>query len=1075
MMARAALNNLANATAGRSAQIPHAARPSLGARCNRYRAALRLGWRDALRHKARTLLSLLLVMLPIAAMVASIGMTTTIPPTRSRALATIPADTQAVITATAVPHTGQPFRQSPESGGRWQDDPSQQPASAAELAKILPQQDRLLPYWQSPELIATTGTALQPGEQTKAGIDVKSGNDIDLNAASTATMTEASPEALQRMLPKLVKGSAPQNNTQIVISRTLADNLGASLGSTVTFVAPLFDGWMSQDGRIGEAVADTQRAWTVSGLTDESEAVAWGLEGWMSAILESDGVGVDGHYLVVGPEPVTWAHTRSMNLLQAIVISRHVLTDGYPPASQLYPIQIDAATMLNHMVTVVITMLVGMLLVLFLVTPAFTVSADQSRRVLGLAAASGAAPRDLSRIISSQGLIIGAIGGVLGSALGFALTLAAGPAIGALRGSTPLEILHGFSWGSLPMGIVTAIIIGFAATIAPARHVARMHPVDALKDCPTREEIGYGESANGVDTKLRRNPLRLLRVAVGPILVLAAIVCAALSLTLPLPTLADHNPGAVPAGTETHMALLVATILLAVIGLALSIRTFARWCGKAGSQLNIGARLALRDAAEHHRRFVPAACAVLITMCIASYTLVITGSMVADQRNSTMTMTYGPSGMAIGADVHVSNEFDRAVVSDAIRRLGKETPIRAHYPVYTEDVKRWSKLNDTTEVDSDKLNAEHGYMYAAALLPAGHTCDNPTIQEQPDTSTWVGQDAASALYPNVPIRCVPIDRSYQPTYSNILSRFSGVNLIMDGNAMRLSGFPNADEAAQVLDAGGVVVGDAGTIDAGGMVRVAISPNTAIVNESQATHIEKRKAIYVRGAFPLVMSPATAQALGIKRLRYLGEYLDFAGGNSPVTVKKASAYAIENLPLASTSTDGNRLPWGDNMALVPIGLLALLALMATLVSLLLARTQAQRDMATMVAVGRATPIPQTLRPDAGCGDSAGRRASGRGIRRGVGMAACGMEPQDRCGRSLAGNRADLGIAGGAGIRRSGNRTAGGVAGHKTTAQSHPSFPRLISDIRQPLPCHSGAIRQKVAHTLVWATLVAKAEV
>ena len=272
-------------------------------------------------------------------------------------------------------------------------------------------------------------------------------------------MTEASPEALQRMLPKLVKGSAPQNNTQIVISRTLADNLGASLGSTVTFVAPPFDGWMSLDGRIGEAVADTQRAWTVSGLTDESEAAAWGLEGWMSAILESDGVGVDGHYLVVGPEPVTWAHTRSMNLLQAIVISRHVLTDGYPPASQLYP---DADRCGYH------------------VEPhghrghhhaggyvAGTVSGHArvygvGRSVTscaGLAAASGAAPRDLSRIISSQGLVIGAIGGVLGSALGFALTLAAGPAIGALHGSTPLEILHGFSWSSLPMGIVTAIIM----------------------------------------------------------------------------------------------------------------------------------------------------------------------------------------------------------------------------------------------------------------------------------------------------------------------------------------------------------------------------------------------------------------------------------------------------------------------------------------------------------------------------------------------------------------------------------------------------------------------------------------
>ena len=169
MMARAALNNLANATVGRSAQIPHAARPSLGARCNRYRAALRLGWRDALRHKARTLLSLLLVMLPIAAMVASIGMTTTIPPTRSRALATIPADTQAVITATARPRTGQPFRQSPESGGTWQDDPSQQPASAAELAKILPQQDRLLPYWQSPNSSPSPAPRCNPANRPRLG------------------------------------------------------------------------------------------------------------------------------------------------------------------------------------------------------------------------------------------------------------------------------------------------------------------------------------------------------------------------------------------------------------------------------------------------------------------------------------------------------------------------------------------------------------------------------------------------------------------------------------------------------------------------------------------------------------------------------------------------------------------------------------------------------------------------------------------------------------------------------------------------------------------------------------------
>ncbi|MBX6723903.1 MAG: ABC transporter permease, partial [Dactylosporangium sp.] len=359
--------------------------------------------RDAARHWVRTVLATTLVALPMAALVGGTVLTQSDVPARQAALASIPDGVQAVITTTAVPRTGAPFPQLPEGApGPWVDDLQQVPASGAELAARLPAGNRLLPYWNSPELIATSELDLAPGEQAPAGTGAEALAGLDLTRMSAATLQEAEPEALARLVPERAAGRRPADATESVVTTGLAERLGVMVGDTIAFVAPPHHGWFSTDGRIAEVIQNSQRAYRISGLVDAAGQRAWAPAGWISEMVTGDPAGVDGHWLMVGDEPVTWDHVRQINQLQAFAVSRHVL-EHYPSADELYPVAVDPVVILNRLVVIAITGVVGALLVLFLVTPAFSVATEQSRRTLGLAAAAGATPTDLRRIVTTQG------------------------------------------------------------------------------------------------------------------------------------------------------------------------------------------------------------------------------------------------------------------------------------------------------------------------------------------------------------------------------------------------------------------------------------------------------------------------------------------------------------------------------------------------------------------------------------------------------------------------------------------------------------------------------------------------
>lgn len=895
--------------------------------CRRWRPALRMGWRDARRHLARTVFSLLLVVVPVAALIAGLAVTTALRANRQQALDSIPPDAQGVITATAVRRGDEPFPQLPEGApGVWVDDLSQQPATVDELQRIIPPEATLLPFWKSPDLLATTATSMRPGEQSAAGEKVSAAaGKTDIAATSVVTMTEAGAEALDQLLPTPSSGSVPRDATELVVTTGLAEQLHLRVGDTITITAPPFQGYMSTDGRIGDVIEDSQRAWRVSGLVDDAGSHAWGLEGWMSRMVEQDPLGVDGHYLVMGSGPVTWAQAKSMNVLQAFVVSRHVLTDGYPPADQRYPVRIDAQAALAQAVAGILTTVLGVVVVLFLVTPAFSVSTDQQRRTLGLAAACGASPRDLKRIVTSQGLIIGLCGGLIGTLLGFLAMLVAVP---PLRHISIPEVFGSFPWPMMAAVIAMAIIIGYVATLMPARRVGRLNPVEALKDLPAAERHGRGRMHAAA------------QYASGPALLVAAVACGAASLALPTPAITDGDVSG-GGGTSLHMTLLVVTVVLALAALVQLVRGATAWGSSIGRRAPLALRLACRDAANHPHRFVPAATAVLVTIAIASYSLVLIGSALADQRDNEGLPVTGRNHMALFAKVPISNDYDRMVVTDAIGKLRENHPIVDHHPIYAAASPKadYGQGNDAAQRrESQRL------LSAKALLPQSEECQGSLTQ-----------DVASVIHPGTPVACTDVRRGYRGNIAGLGLVNADVEvLIIDGDAMRDSGYPNADAAAKVLDEGGIVVNNAAQV-VDGATELAVEPRDGdIPSRANADRIVTLRSVFVRGFYPLAMSGKTARELGFTEVRYIGEYVSLAGADGHglpgfMDMDGITAAVDARYPLVGTSQDKG--VWVVSpITFAQSAMLALLALAATLISLLLARTQTRRDLSTMHAVG-----------------------------------------------------------------------------------------------------------------------------
>ncbi|MDO4888819.1 MAG: hypothetical protein Q3979_09030 [Actinomycetaceae bacterium] len=913
----------------------------------------RLAWRDARAHKARTLLAIFLVALPLTVvlMPAAVPITVSIP--RDEALNSLPKGVQAVVTGTA--STGSIIQDPEGARGMWVDDPNRAPLDAERLKRYLSDGNEAHQVIKSGSLLASTdfrahlGTALPlEGE----GSDDLSGSDVSKTGAPN--LIEADQQALKLLLPTLLAGRLPTDGDGVVITSSLAEHLGVSPGETIDLLAP-----PSQSVRVGkvneltpvtdgnvqgaDVLSAGKRSYRVAGIVSGHKQLVWALPGWLTEAAKAKATGYSTTFLVTGPHPVTWQDAKALNKEGAFAVSRHVLTN-YPDKAQLHSEQVYEADVLSHYVGALLGAAIGAILLLGLITPAFVVGAEQQRRILALTAAIGASPRQLARVLTLQGMAVGAAGGILGSAGGLALVwLEASYA----RPGTP--VFPNFPWWALAIAITATTAAGWLATLVPARSVARTPPVESLKRRPQ------------ATARKKRRALRSAFFAVA--LLLSAVACAVFSV---------KDAAAVGAradvlviGIESEYDLVVTGLslwsllppaLVLVLGFAgaiMLIRVLLEVASRRSfsGRMPPSVRLALREMHAHRGRTLPIIASIAVVITFACTHVVDKASRNANEKDWSATMV-APGHLYLVPEVPVNSTFDASLLKATAKRLKHEgLPIEGALPVYSARQR------------------------TLAVLPP----DRARCPEGKDV------DSASALGYSKKIRCVPVSKAYNPMFDMLWAASSDSLLVMDGDTLRATGMNGAEQAADVLDRGGVVVANATEVDDAGNVQVGtvnslslgvdVAPTaqvsiTDIGNllststetfegpshaASDVENTQSRPGHFLpRLNGSLAVSPQTAKELGLTGESapvYVGAVLSSSRPLTAEEVDRAKQVTAQNMgEMVSAYSNYDSPELGSAGDYIVVGLFVMTAALALVLNLWLVRTQMRDELANMHAVG-----------------------------------------------------------------------------------------------------------------------------
>jgi putative ABC transport system permease protein len=366
---------------------------------------------------------------------------------------------------------------------------------------------------------------------------------------------------------------------------------------------------------------------TVVGIIVEPSCLgcesAWGLPGWFrspdagSADAESGaGPSVDpgkpqqygsyGSFLVDLPESVDPFRLQHDLLARGVMLApRAEALDPPPP-----PVRYETAVDPMGLAIAALIIGFGLIEVCLLAGTAFAVGARRQVRDLGLVAAAGGEPRHIRRVVLAQGVVIGLIGSLVALPLVIVAVFLSRPWLervnGALMGPLdvrPLELL--------PM-VGLGVLAGLAAAMVPAFTAGRLPVLDAL------------------NRRFKATSLASRWPRIGLILFAAGSGLAGIGSWLWLRAEQDYrrtveglsvqvtdqmvqvgNDPTVGPSTTPYVVLLLTAFALAALGLALLAPTLVATVARAARQLPLSARMGLRDAGRHRHRTGPAVAAIM--------------------------------------------------------------------------------------------------------------------------------------------------------------------------------------------------------------------------------------------------------------------------------------------------------------------------------------------------------------------------------------------------------------------------------------------------------------------------------
>ena len=357
----------------------------------------------------------------------------------------------------------------------------------------------------------------------------------------------------------LTSGRWPQAPDEVVVNAALAAK-GYAVGDPLD---------LSHDVSSDPTIVGVAESTTV-----RDRPVVAGPPGSLGAELTGNGQG-SRTWLVDGA-PVTWAQVRELNQQGAVVLSRAVVTD--PPPLPPEAEQLIAQRSGDLIAVVVLVIVMALLEVVLLAGPAFAVGARRQSRSLALMAAAGGTPTQSRRVVLAGAVVLGGVGAALGVGLGIATGWAAVPLVQRQSAAWfgPFEVPWRYLAAIAAFGLLSALL----AAVVPAWIASRQDVVAVLA------------GRRGDRKASLRSPLAgLVLLGVG---VAGAV----------------HG-----ARAQGNGELFIAgSAIFAVLGMVLLVPVVLVVLSKVSGRLPLVLRYAVRDAARHRSRTVPAVAAVAATV-----------------------------------------------------------------------------------------------------------------------------------------------------------------------------------------------------------------------------------------------------------------------------------------------------------------------------------------------------------------------------------------------------------------------------------------------------------------------------
>jgi putative ABC transport system permease protein len=398
-----------------------------------WRLPLRLARRDALRHRARSVLVLVMIALPVLAVTAADVLIHTSDVSGAESVDRRMGSAQALVTVVdGVDNVRQP--PDPEDCCATTDGDGSSPAPPAEQVSSL--------------LGGAVLVEVRHGEvsfKTPKGQTPVDATEIDLG------------DPVTRGLFDLTSGRLPRAAGEVVVNQSVLD-FGYHVGDPLTLTA---DDAPADPTIVGVAESTTLRTFpAAAGLPGTLGVETGGSTTWL----------VDG-------DPVSWSTVRQLNDIGATVASRAVI-ENPPPASEVAADVTLGSTDDATIAVLALIVVMALIEVVLLAGPSFAVSARKLQRSLALMSATGGTPAQSRRVVISGALVLGGAAAAVGVVLG----------TGVARLMQPLLQHHSDTWFGpfqvpwphLAGVAVFGLLSAFLAAVVPAWIASRQDVVAVL-------------------------------------------------------------------------------------------------------------------------------------------------------------------------------------------------------------------------------------------------------------------------------------------------------------------------------------------------------------------------------------------------------------------------------------------------------------------------------------------------------------------------------------------------------------------------------------------------------------------